>query len=150
MNTLTKRIVCAAVVVLATAGVGATYTIPSDQVDGRKLYWGSPEAFEKPGEIDLQKVITETPEYKEIKKKKVERGTGKYWILMSQASERALKAVAAYGKVSEYDLIAASGYLGALEPAIPADDVTEAVTKALTEDPGGEDDNQGNKKDDDR
>jgi len=147
MTTLISRIACVLAVLLTATGAEAAYSIPSDQVDARKLYWGSPDAFEKPGEIDLQKVIAETPEYKEIKKKKIERGTGKYWILMSQASERALKAVAAYGKATEYDLIAASGYLETLEPAIPADDVTKAVTKALTEDPGDDDEDNGNEKD---
>ena len=37
------------------------------------------------------------------------------------------------GQESEYDLIAAEGYLGGLEPAIPADDVTELVIKTMQE-----------------
>lgn len=120
----------------AAAGVApetpaTTYTIPADKVDPQKVYFGSASSFCKPGNIDYEAVIKATPEYDEVKKKKVEVGTGKYWILLSQASDRAVRAIAEVGQETGYDLIAAQGYLGTLEPPIPADDITQLVLAKL-------------------
>jgi hypothetical protein len=95
------------------------------------VYWGVATGFEKPGEVQYDEIIKATPEYKELKKKKIERGTGKYWILMSQASDRAVKAISQVGQETEYDLIAAQGYLGSLKPPIPADDITQLVLETM-------------------
>jgi hypothetical protein len=95
------------------------------------VYWGGATGFEKPGEVQYDEIIKATPEYKELKKKKIERGTGKYWILMSQASDRAVKAISQVGQETEYDLIAAQGYLGSLKPPIPADDITQLVLETM-------------------
>ena len=111
----------------------AAYTIEEKQVDPQKIYWGLPSSFEKPAEVRYQEIIVETPEYKELKDQKIERGTGRYWILISQASDRAVRTIAQVGQESEYDLIAAEGYLGGLEPAIPADDVTERGIRTMQE-----------------
>lgn len=109
------------------------YSIPENQIDAKKVYWGAPAGFEKAGEVDYDAVIRATPEYKELKKKKIERGTGKYWILMSQASDRSARAIAQVGQDTEYDLIAAQGYLGSLKPAIPAEDITKLILEQLEE-----------------
>ncbi|GMV99468.1 MAG: hypothetical protein AMXMBFR84_06070 [Candidatus Hydrogenedentota bacterium] len=118
-------------VVALFASTAVALAIPKDQLDAKKVYYGQATAFEKPAEIRYDDIVKATPEYKEIKEKKIERGTGKYWLLMSQASDRAVKAIATVGKDSEYDLIAASGYLGKLEPAITATDITELVLEAI-------------------
>lgn len=109
------------------------YSIEETQVDPQKIYWGLSTSFEKPAEVRYQEIIIETPEYKELKSQKIERGTGRYWILISQASDRTVRAIAQVGQESEYDLIAAEGFLGGLEPAIPADDVTDLVIKTMQE-----------------
>jgi len=83
--------------------------------------------FEKAGEVDYDAVLRATPELKELKRSKIERGTGKYWILMSQASDRSTRAIADIGQGTDYDLIALQGYLSSLTPAIPADDLTKLV-----------------------
>lgn len=119
---------------LAIGLIGAAavaYTIPADQRDPQKIFWGEPSSFEKPGEVDYQKVIKSTPEYREIKEKKVEKGTGKYWILLSAASDRAVQAISGFGEDAEFDLIAAQGYLGSLKPAIPAENVTMLIIKSM-------------------
>lgn len=127
-------LVLLAAVVLAlgvSAASASTYSIPSNNVETQKIYWGTASGFDKPAEIDFEKVVKATPEYQEIKKKKVEQGTGKYWILFSQASDRAVRAVSEVGEETPYDLVAAAGYLGSLEPAIPADDITKQVIKHM-------------------
>jgi uncharacterized lipoprotein len=109
----------------------ATYSIPQETVDSSKIYYGEAKGFEKPAEIDYKKIYEETPEYKEIKSKKVSRDTGRYWILNDKANNRVLRAVKAVGDETEYDLIAESGYLGSLETAIPATDVSKNVIKQM-------------------
>lgn len=127
--------VVAAVLVLGVStATASTYSIPVDKVNTQKIYWGSASGFDKAAEIDFGEIVKATPEYKEIRKKKIEEGTGKYWILFSQASDRAVRAVSEVGKETTYDLVAAAGYLGSLEPAIPADDITKQVIKHMNGD----------------
>ena len=104
-----------------------TYTIPTEKQDDQKVYWGTVNSFEKPAKVDYEAVVKATPEYNEIKKKKIESGTAKYWIQLSMASDHAVRLISEVGKESEYDLIAASGYLGSLEPPIPAEDITGLI-----------------------
>lgn len=111
--------------------VAESYSIPPDKVDVKKVYWGSANNFEKPACVDYERVVRATPEYESIRKNKVETGTAKYWILMSQASDHAIRLISEVGKESEYDFIAAIAFLANLEPAIEADDVTEMVINKI-------------------
>lgn len=122
-----------AVVVLltTTAAFASGFAIPAEQVDAKKVYWGATTGFDKAGEVDYESVLKATPEAQQLKKEKVQRGTGKYWILMSQASDRATRAIAEIGQSTDYDLIAVHGYLATLTPAIPAEDVTKLVLDRL-------------------
>ena len=121
---------------LLTLGARA-HEIPKEEQDRQKIYYGSPTSFEKPAEVGFVEVIEATPEYTEIKKKKIKRGTGKYWILMSRASDRAVRTIAKVGEETEYDFIAARGYLGSLKQPISADDITKDVIKALDKEEEG-------------
>jgi len=109
----------------------AEFTIPKGQLDPHKVYWGLSETFEKPAELRFKDLIRSTPEYRELRKRKVARGTGKYWLLMSQASDRVVRTINYYGHGTEYDIVAETGYLGGLETPIPADEVTEVVIKFM-------------------
>ena len=106
-----------------------TYSIPADKIDDQKIFWGTAASFEKPAQVDYRKIIRATEEYASIKKNKIEAGSAKYWILISKASEQAIRAIAEVGEETDYDLIAEKDYLGALEPSIPADDITSLVLK---------------------
>jgi len=133
MSACPKVLIAAFLILTMTGAVAQAYTIPDKQIDRRRIFWGSPTDFEKPGKVEYGKVVKATPEYKEVYKKKVERGSGKYWLLMSRASDRAVRAIIRFGEKSDYDLIAQAGYLGSLDPAIPDDDVTDRVLKMLKE-----------------
>lgn len=115
----------------ATVAFAQLVSIPTDQVDAKKVYWGSTAGFEKAGEVDYDAVLKTTPECKQMKKDRIERGTGKYWILLNQATDRATRAITEVGQDTEYDLIAQRGYLASLTPAIPADDVTQLVVSKV-------------------
>ncbi len=134
MARITSSIIVGMGLLLCCAAIGAKYSIPVDQVDGKKVYYGLPSQFDKPGEVRYEEVIRATPEYKAMKKEKVKRGTGRYWILLSEASNRTVRGIARVGEDSDYDLITESGYLGSLNPAIEADDITANVVKVVAED----------------
>jgi hypothetical protein len=122
----TCTVFCAFVLI----GIGAsasTYSIPPEKQNVQKVYYGTAAGFEKAAKVDYQSVIKATPEYEKVKKDKLEPGTGKYWILLSEASDRAVKAISDVGKESGYDFIAAQAYLGSLEPSIPSEDITPLV-----------------------
>jgi hypothetical protein len=131
MRQLIAMSLSAVVVLLLAAPTAFAHVIPEAELDQKKVFWGLPSSFEKPGEVEYEEIIKKTDEFREVKKKRVARGTGKYWILMSQASDRAVKAIAVVGEVAEYDLIASQGYLGSLSEPIPADDVTDLALDAL-------------------
>lgn len=123
-----------AIMLCASSVFAATYTIPVEQVDSQKVYWGAPSGFDKAGEVRYDEIVKATPEYRELKS--VERGTGKYWILLSQASDRAVRAISQVGQSSDFDLITAKDYLAKLSPAIPAEDITNKVINKMNVKPG--------------
>jgi len=110
-----------------------TYKIPKAEIKPQRIYFGDAESFSNPGEIDYQQVIRATPEYQEIIRKKIERGTGKYWILLSKASDRITHAIPALAKDKKMDMITAAGYLQSLEKSIPVKDITIALIEKVKE-----------------
>ncbi len=125
-NTYTIALSCALALICSTA-FAAPYSIPPEKQNIKKVYFGTAANFEKPAKVNYESVIKATPEYEEVKKEKIEPGTGKYWILLSQASDRANRAISKIGQESGYDFIAAQAYLGSLEPSIPSEDITPLV-----------------------
>lgn len=124
------------ILALQTQNVWAsTYTIPPEKIDIQKVYLGAPTGFEKAAKVDYESVIKATPEYEEVKRKHIEPGTGKYWILLSQASDRAVRAISEVGQHTGYDFIAAQAYLGGLEPSIPSEDITPLVLDRVKDTP---------------
>jgi len=62
-----------------------------------KIYYGFfAEKITNPRCINLGELLASTPEYQEIKRKKIESGTGKYWILLSRANDRTQKQIKDY------------------------------------------------------
>ena len=120
-----------AVLLLLPAVYVAGDSIPKDQIDASQIYYGSPSSFDNAAEVDIETVIAATPEYKEIVKKKIDPGTGKYWILQGEASNRALRAISNVAAETDYDLIAEQGYLENLDPPIGCQDITELVVSKL-------------------
>ena len=121
----------AAVLLLLPVMIAVGGSIPKDQIDASQIYYGSVSAFEKAAEVDIETVIAATPEFQEITKKKLDQGTGKYWILQSEASNRALKAISDLAAETDYDLIAEQGYLEKLDPPIGCTDITKLVVSTL-------------------
>jgi hypothetical protein len=124
----------------------STYSIPADKVDIKKVYVGSATGFEKAAKVDYETALKATPEYEQVKKKKIEPGTGKYWILLSQASDRVVHAISQVGYETGYDFIAAQAYLGGLEPGIPSEDITPLVLDKIRDDGRGKDEVKTSKK----
>ncbi len=126
-----SKAVFLAVIALASAVVAESYTIPPEKVDEQKVFWGSPAQFSKPAEVDYKAAVMETDEFKSIKKNKIEPGTAKYWLLISQASERVVKAIAAVAKDTGHDLVVAKGYLAEIGMEVPVEDLTGKVLERI-------------------
>ncbi len=127
----TLRWICTLTVLVGAGAVAAiavgAQAIPQDKVDQTMIYWGNAAGFEKAGSVKMDKVIKSTPEYDQIKSKKIERGTGKYWILLSEATDRAKEAIVKTADETDYDFIAAKDYLDQLDPKIEFEDITELI-----------------------
>ena len=123
---------CSSLLLLATTTDAAgAYSIAPEQIDDQQIYFGNAKSFEKPAAVDYTAIVKATPEYEEIKKKKIDSGSAKYWILMSNASDHAVKLISEVGQESDHDLIISIGYLGKITPALPAEDVTDKVLEKL-------------------
>ena len=96
-----------------------------EEPEAQKIYSGDAKNFSNPAGIDFVELLKETKEYKYIVKKRIKSGTGKYWILISQASDRVVKSLSGF----EYDLIADIDYLKELK--IKYTDITKKVKKKL-------------------
>lgn len=108
------------------------YTIPQDKIDTQKVYYGDCNgSFTRAAEFDPIRVIENTKQYKKVQKEKIQTGTGKYWILMSQASDSMRKAVGMYMQDHDFDFLASQGYLTKATPEVPVVDVTDDVIKQL-------------------
>ena len=119
---------------LAPIDANAQYSVESELQDQKQVFYGTLDRFEKPAEVSLRNIVQATPEFERIQRENIRRGTGEYWILMERASQRALRAISTFGRDTDYDLITASGYLGGVDPSIPATDATEEVVKKMLED----------------
>jgi len=118
-------------VALACSMAARGESIPSDQRNAGQIYYGSPDSFSNPAEVNFNAALEKTPEYEEIRRKRIDSGTGRYWILMNDANNRVHRAIRQVGSSEGYDLIAEQGYLGNLDPAIASVDITDLVISAL-------------------
>lgn len=109
----------------------ADLVIPPDDIELDQIFFGNPASFSNPAEIDVEALTLATPEFQEIKRKKVKKGTGKYWILRSNAADRAHRAIQKLAEDLEYDLIANEGYLGGLPSPIECENITKQAIKLV-------------------
>jgi hypothetical protein len=109
----------------------ADLVIPPDDIELDQIFFGNPASFSNPAEIDVEALTLATPEFQEIKRKKVKKGTGKYWILRSNAADRAHRAIKKLTEDLEYDLIANEGYLGGLPSPIECENITKQAIKLV-------------------
>jgi len=116
-----------ALIALAPIVIAAAQAIPDDQIQKNRIFYGTPTAFENPAEVNMDEALQATPEFQEIVKKKVDHGTAKYWILVSDATDRVHRAISEVGRGTDYDLIVDQGYLEEVQPPVPCDDITAAV-----------------------
>ena len=88
----------------AIAGVGEYRC-----ADPEKVYFGNARLFQRPAEIDSDKVYKHIPEYKEILDKGLTDKSPRYHFLMKKASARFNDAVKQMARDMDHDLVAESG-----------------------------------------
>jgi hypothetical protein len=132
-NELVKNIryILPAIILAISAVAFADLVIPPDDIELEQILFGNPASFSKPAEIDVEALTLATPEFEEIKRKKIKKGTGKYWILRSNATDRAHRAIQVVVEKTDYDLITTEGYLGDLPTPIECDNITKQAMKIV-------------------
>ncbi len=106
-------------------------SLAPDKIDEQKIFWGTATKFNKPGLVKFEEVIQATPEFAGIKERKIEAGTAKYWIMLSKASERAVRIIQEVAQESQFDLVAEFNYWQTTAEQIPAEDITSKVLQKL-------------------
>lgn len=101
---------------------------PKKSVEAADVYLGDARKWDKPAEVDADKVYAKIDEYKEIVEKGLKADDPKYEILMSKASKRFTCAVKKAAKDGGYDLVARIGSVKGVD-AVP--DITSDVIAKL-------------------
>lgn len=113
--------------------VWAEIAIPPDEIKSDQIFYGNPSSFANPAEVDMIAIVRATPEYDEIVKKKIPKGTAKYWILRSNGTDRALRAIQQLAEETDQDLFANEGYLSALSSPIECVNLTKEAIDLVQE-----------------
>lgn len=83
-----------------------TITVTKEEMPEDKIFYGTyAEKITNPHCFDKTVLLGLTPEWKEIKGKKIDKGTGKYWILLSAANDRVDKQINAYTQDAELEFL---------------------------------------------
>lgn len=115
---------------LTAPAMAESKSIPPEAVDDQKIFWGTASKFEKPGSVDYNALVSATSEYKEAAKS--DKNTAQYWLCISKANDKAIKAISAVGSETDYDLIVLKGYLEGLTPPIETEDITALALAKLS------------------
>lgn len=113
--------------IISTIIILSSYSIPKDDINDQKIYYGNPNNFEKLACINYNKIVQNTEEYRNISNNNIEYGTAKYWTYISQASNKAKNNIKNYAKESEYDLILECDYVNDLDLEIECINITEII-----------------------
>lgn len=119
--------------IVASLVAYAELVIPADEIQPDQIYFGNAASFASPAEVDMIAIIRATPEFDEIKKKKIPKGTAKYWILRSNGTDRALRAIQQLAEDTDHDLFANEGYLGSLATPIECENLTKEAIDLVEE-----------------
>lgn len=132
MRALISLTCCAltGVMVCATT-VEGVHGIPKGKLKSASIYWGKPSAFTKVATVKYDVLIKSTPEYQEIKKKKLKSSDAASWILMSDATDRVRGAIAGVAKGKKYDLVCAKAYWDSLKLNVRSSDITKTVQRKV-------------------
>jgi hypothetical protein len=98
---------------------------PKKTVDADDVYVGDSKKWDKPAEVDADKVYAKIDEYKQIVDDALKPGDAKYEILMSKATKRFRAAVKKSAKDGGYDLVAKIGAVKGV--STPPDVTSEAI-----------------------
>jgi len=124
-------IICLAFLCSNLWSLAEPLSLAPDKVDEQKIFWGTASKFNKAGLVKFEEVIQATPEFAGIKERKIEAGTAKYWIMLSKASERAVRTIQEVAQESQFDLVAEFNYWQSVGDQIPAEDITSKVLERL-------------------
>ena len=110
-------------------------TLINGYADAQKIFFGtiSPEkkTYQVFGFIDYAAIIRETPEYAEALK--AEPGTAKHWIKLSEASDKAVRAISKYATENGLEFVADQGYIGSLEIKLNGSPVLDPSLLVITQ-----------------
>ena len=101
--------------------------------DSEKVLHGSANQCLKAAVVDYKKLRQATPEYKQIKKQGIEKGTAQFEILSQQITTRIRDLLRDYCKSKGYDCVVVKGYVKA-EDASKATDITDDILEKMEED----------------
>ena len=113
---------------VAYAGDETAAEKPKKSVDAASVYVGDAAKWEKPAEVDANKVYAKIDEYKEIVDKGLKPDDPKYELLMCKASKRFRCAVKKAAKDGSYDLVAK---IGAVRGVDGVPDITSTAIDKL-------------------
>ena len=102
---------------------------PKFEVDEGGIYYGDPGNFKKPAVVDVDKVYSKIPEYREIVERNMDESSPRYLFLLRAASEKFRTAIEKVARDKGYDLIGCIGSIKCRGKTVP--NITSRVVAKL-------------------
>jgi Skp family chaperone for outer membrane proteins len=130
LSTLLRALVLG---VLAWGGATASVTAQAIRVtDSKKVLHGSAHQCLKAAVVDYKKLRQATPEYKQIQREGIEKGSAQHEILCQRITTRIRDLLKEYCKDKGYDCVVIKGYVHKDDVA-KTTDITAALLEKLEE-----------------
>ena len=81
------------------------YSLNEEIIDETSILYGTPKGFNNPAYVNMEQLLESTDEYQKIKKENIKSGTGEYWLILNDASEKVNTMISNFIEENDYDII---------------------------------------------
>lgn len=104
------------------------YSLNEEIIDETGILYGTPKEFSNPAYVNMEHLLESTDEYQKIKKENIKSGTGEYWLILNDASEKVNTMISNFIEENDYDIIFKKEYATNLNlENIEIEDITNEI-----------------------
>jgi len=104
------------------------YSLNEEIIDETGILYGTPKEFSNPACVNMEQLLESTDEYQKIKKENIKSGTGEYWLILNDASEKVNTMISNFIEENDYDIIFKKEYATDLNlENVEIEDITNEI-----------------------